>query len=319
MTVCIAAIASNIENPTIVAATDKMVTAGVTTFEMSQGKRFTLGPKIVAYGAGDSSDGLLISRRALEKIEAEGVAGVGKAAELFAEAYREVRREVFERELLAPFDLTLDEFNLRQRQLDPKIVERIDRYIRENYLPSTNTEFGGQTIIAGVDTESGPSPDWVSAHIYVVNDPGQISCEDDIGFAAIGEGAEPAEAYLMLDQYSPDRSFSHAALAVYGAKRRAENAPSVGPATDLMRISSNGTGFATDDELDGFESIYLQRLTGEKEAAEEANKEVVAYLAGMRTTSQAPIQTQPTADDEATPQSEHSGEAPPGALEAASE
>lgn len=47
MTVCVAAIASSPTYPTIVAATDKLITAGDTTFDMRGGKRFSLGSRIV--------------------------------------------------------------------------------------------------------------------------------------------------------------------------------------------------------------------------------------------------------------------------------
>src|ERR1700682_6174403 len=93
MTLCVALICQEERIPTIVAVTDKMLTSQV-TFEMVRGKKFELAPKIYAYGAGHSSDGLIISRRARAKIQGDDITGVEKAAEILAEEYRKYRREL---------------------------------------------------------------------------------------------------------------------------------------------------------------------------------------------------------------------------------
>jgi 20S proteasome alpha/beta subunit len=269
-----------------------MVTAGSTTFEMAGAKRLDLTPKIYAFSSGDASDSLFIGRRAKAKIAVADAQSVEQAAECYAEAYREFRLEVFERELLTPIGLTLAEYNAQQRDFDPQVVARIDRFLRDDFLPMSGRSFGGSTIIAGVDVVSGPIPGFISAHIYLITDPGQITCHDEIGFVAVGSGAAQAEAYLMSDSYSQFKTFNEATLAVYCAKRRAETAVGVGPSTDLMRIDNASTGFAAPENFENFERIYQKRLKAELKAKEQANKEIEKYMEALNAQSAAQTPTQ---------------------------
>ena len=287
MTVCIAAISGQWTAPAIIAATDKMRTAGDVQFEGKAGKTFAFTSTVVALGAGDSSDELEICRRALARVQAAGLTEVQEIAESFAETYRTFRQEVFERELLSPYKLTLDEFNLNQRALTPEFAERIQRLVRDRYLPMSDRDFGCSTIIAGVDA-SGP-------HLYVVRDPGQVSCEDSAGFAAVGSGARHAETYLMLDGYSPDTEFWHGVLTVYSAKRQSENAPFVGPATELIRLDATGLGVAQEAEITNIESVYQNNLKAIKEAGQEAKTRISEVMGGLseRTKPAQPGEAQP--------------------------
>jgi hypothetical protein len=285
-----------------------MYTSGDISHEGPEGKRFFLtsvappAPYVIALGAGDSSDELQICRLAARKIKDGAVDSVAGAAECFAEAYREYRLTVFERELFSPLGLTFDDFTNRQHELSPPLVSRIDRLLRDRYLPISNREFGCSTIIAGVDTVSGLVPDYITAHLYMVRDPGQVTCDDTLGFAAVGSGARQAETYLMLDGYTPDRIFDHAALSVYSAKRAAEKAPFVGPETELLRLDNSGIGTAKVDDLKGIEKIYQKKLRRIKTIDEGARTQMAAFMEGLNAkATQALIEAQaPPANSDGT-------------------
>lgn len=297
MTICVATIANKIGYPTIVAATDKMLTAGDVIYEAGEGKRFFLSFKALALGAGDSSDELEICRRNFRKAYGQGIEGVTDIAHLFAETYREYRREVYEREMLAPYGLTFETFNAQQRTLSPEFVARTQSLLRGNYLPISDREFGCSTIVAGLD-EAPSGIDGVpsyEAHLYVVRDPGQLTCEDTTGFVAVGSGRRHAESYLMLDGYSPNRDFAHAVLSVYSAKRQAENAPFVGPATELLRLDAAGLGSARDSDLHGIEKIYQRNLKSGRDAGRRAVAQMTTFMEGLNARAQAKVgQATPT-------------------------
>lgn len=294
MTVCVAAIANDPASPVIVACTDKRVTAGDMTYDMTGSKRINLTQSIVALTAGDPSDSVQICRIAQARIASDGVpTSVATAAQYVAEAYREYRRESFERELLEPFGLTYDSFMQRQNLLDPDFVSRVDRHTREAILPLSGREFGCSIIVAGTDTVSGPIPDWITAHIYIVSDPGQVTCQDMIGFAAIGSGARQAESFLMLERYGPSKVFDEATLAVYSAKRQAELDPFVGADTELIRVDTTGMGFASPDDLVGIEKIYKRRLDAQVRSAKQSKNEMAAFMEGLNAKSIPPSPQEP--------------------------
>jgi hypothetical protein len=288
MTVCVAAISQYINNPTIVFATDHMMTSGDLTYEGIQGKYFFLNRNnsAVALSAGDASDALIVSRRTRTMVDTENLEGLTQIAERFAEQYRDYRREIFAREFLNPHGFNnFEEYNQLHGTLSRELTSTIDRNLRENYLPISAREFGGAIIVAGVDAVSrSDMPGYLTAHIFTVRDPGQVVCEDEVGFAAVGSGARQAQTYLMLQRYKQDASFAEATLSVYSAKRQAENAPYVGPQTALVRVDSTGYGLAQEPEIQGFEKIYQQTLTDQENAAKRARHRVAAFLDGLTST-----------------------------------
>jgi hypothetical protein len=304
VTICVAAIASKPVFPTIVAATDKMLTAGDVTYEAKEGKRHFLSFKSIALGAGDSADEHEICARTFQKAFAAGLEGVTGIAQLFAETYRDYRREVYEREMLAPYGLTFESFNAQQRTLAPEFVTRTQSLLRGTLLPISGREFGCSTIVAGLDeAEAQGGGKTYEAHLYVIRDPGQVTCEDTAGFAAVGSGARHAESFLMLDGYSPDRGFAHAILSVYSAKRQAERAPFVGSETELLRLDMGGIGQAKPDDLSGIERIYQRNLKSTRRAGVKAVEHMNAFMEGLNAkTSQGQV-----AEISAIPNGVHQG------------
>jgi len=117
-----------------------------------------------------------------------------------------------------------------------------------------------KTIIAGVD-ENG-------AHIFIINEDGEVTCQDRAGFAAIGIGVWHAESQFMFEKHSPSKPYPDTLFLTYVAKRRAEVAPGVGKDTDLCVISLRGGYVELSEELIVFNKVYENIIRkGEKESA----------------------------------------------------
>ncbi len=126
-------------------------------------------------------------------------------------------------------------------------------------------------IIAGVDT--------TGSHIYTIRDD-KYTCADSVGFAAIGIGARHALSQLMLSGQSWVSSLSDTALAVYNAKKRAEVAPRVGKATDLVTVGPLLGSFATvrDDLVSKLDQEYRSMTVVEAKALAKAKKGIERYV-----------------------------------------
>ena len=118
-----------------------------------------------------------------------------KVRKEFKRAYQEQRQEVIEDRLLSPFDMNLQEFKKEGRsQLPPKEYASIVEEIRRINL-------GCMFLVYGFDEKKRP-------HIFVVDNPGQVSVWDKPGFCAIGSGSETAMAMLShLRQAKEESSF----------------------------------------------------------------------------------------------------------------
>jgi hypothetical protein len=145
-------------------------------------------------------------------------------------------------------------------------------------------------IISGID-ETG-------AHIYTIRND-QYTCNDSVGFAAIGIGARHASSQLMLSGQSWTSTVSDTALAVYNAKKRAEVAPGVGKATDLVTIGPGLGTFSTvrDDLVKRLDQEYQTMIKVEKKALAKAQKGVESYVKELeqppKPRDEAPPQTSP--------------------------
>ena len=242
MTVCISAICSFNGVPMIVGAADRMIThtdadGPATDIEYEHGKPkiFSLAPACIALIADDLALGADLCHRARdeilrtrERLERERDPSLGipfteikLMAEVYARVLREYRDAQSEREILNTLFLTRETWISRQRQLAPAVVRAISNDLREFSVPV-------QAIIAGVDN--------LGAHIYAINGGGSLTCEDAIGYAAIGNGGWHADSEFMVARYSDSWSFDRAVLLVYTAKKRAERASGVGPATDTFIV-----------------------------------------------------------------------------------
>ena len=221
MTVCVAAICDS----RVVGAADRMLTAGDIEFEPEASKLHNINTAIGAMLAGDAAlQSEIMGRFALDisaRIERDPTnwLRVEDVANIYYGHYLDIKRERAEQKLLHPLGLDRSSFFEKQKLMDSTLVDKL-----ATDLVNFNTS-AIETIFAGID-KSGP-------HIYTVGNSG-VSCQDLVGFAAIGVGAWHADSQLMIARHAKQRPMPETLLLVYSAKKRAEVAPGVGQATDMF-------------------------------------------------------------------------------------
>jgi 20S proteasome alpha/beta subunit len=263
VTVGIAAICRLDDTPYVVGAADRMLTAGDIAVEHPHPKIIALTPRIVALSAGDVTAHLAIGRAAEAEIGRLQVSDVAAAAEIVGAAYRSYRGRMAELRILAPMGLTMSSFITHQRELAPDLAAQVSRAIADQVADV-------ETIVAGVDEQGG--------HVFHVGDPGQVTCYDGIGFAAIGNGGRHAVSFLLQVGYTPQVALSRAVVLVYTAKKRAEVAPGVGSTTDVFGIGAKYY-FPPDDETRArMETAFQTIRDGEQAALEAAIAEFDRYV-----------------------------------------
>jgi hypothetical protein len=191
--------------------------------------------------------------------------------------YNRAKLRRAESAILAPLGLDGASFIERQRQMAPKIAESLTRELLTFQIADV------ATIITGIDASGG--------HIYVVEN-GDLSCRDNIGFAAIGAGYWHANSHLMFTGYTRHKFMPETMLAAYSAKKRAEVAPGVGEATDMFLIGPLMGSYNTISEAvqlrlggifqaeeDAVATAHENALTGVTEYVVEVIRETMAKAA----------------------------------------
>lgn len=266
MTVCVAAIARGI----IFCASDQMITAGDIQFEPQQTKAYPLTNSIVAQVAGDAS----IQSQIMQSVGAEVKKRIRAApkiwlnvrdiAELYRHYYEELRIMHSEHDILAPLTLDRHTWISRQKEMDSELITKIATELMNYEWEET------AVIFSGIDSSG--------AHIYVARN-GVISCQDSVGFAAIGAGEWHANSQLMFAGHTKEKSVPETLLLVYSAKRRAEVAPGVGKGTDMFAIGPSVGSFSPIiSEIEGLEKIYLDEQKRHNRAAMAARRQADRYV-----------------------------------------
>jgi hypothetical protein len=268
MTVCIAAMCTEtMPNGTVVnfvvGASDRKYTAGNFTYEPYQTKWFSFSNDIVALIAGDAAENLAICRAVFPRVGPVvlGQTLISDIARAHASAFAEYRRQQAETWLLAPLGLSLATLGGEPRER----VERIEDELRRWRLDDA-------VIITGVDGEG--------AHIWRVDDPGEATCHDSIGFAAIGSGATHAAAVFMRAKFERSWSIGRAALLTYQAKKAAEVDPYVGHETDMF-VLGYGSDYAPGinvDLLAKLEEVHSGLIRDELQVRAVADEGIEDYV-----------------------------------------
>lgn len=273
VTVCVAAICqwnesnSDLWIPMVVGAADRMLTASDIQYEPPQCKIFALTKKFAVMIAGDAAAHSRIVTAVTQRLTTVENPTVLDAAEAYALDLAEYRKRNAERLILGPLGLSFQEFLAHQDQLAPQVVERVTSRLQRFRVDA-------EAIVAGVDT---------APHIYVVRDPGTVTCHDLIGFAAIGIGASHAASQFMFSRYSNVWSFPQALFLVFSAKKRAEVAPGVGIESDLFYADKDRHWVIDRDNdptnlLDQMLSLYTESIQRAEKATKTAEKQVVDYV-----------------------------------------
>jgi hypothetical protein len=292
VTVCIAALCGD---GAVFGIADRMLTSGDIQFEpMSPHKLLPLTKSIVAMAAGDAAFNAQILQDVAQEVQLRIQEApdewliVRDVAEMYVRHRNEEKLKRAEAALLAPLGLTRDSFLAKQQFMERSIVERVTESMITFDVPVTEVIFMG----------SDPS----GLHIYVVNG-GEISCNDSIGFAAIGSGARHAESEFMLGRHSWNSPLPETLLRVYAAKKRAEIAPGVGEESDMVMVQR---------QLGSFDLVHEDVVAKLEEQFRRTEEEIERVRNGARLEMQEYVkqivQAQPAQSQAVT--SDGSGSAP---------
>ena len=267
MTVCIAAVCNMGRVPTVIAASDRMITMGDIEFEPNQTKAVYLAQRTVGLLAGDMQTHAAVLPAALENLRRNTTQEdvlVLEIAQSYADEFARYRREKAEREILTPLGLSLERFISVQKDMAPNSVADLTRRLQ-------GYSIGSEAIIAGIDRTGG--------HIYLVCDPGTSYCFDTSFFCAIGTGEAMAISQFQLAGYDKTWPLANALFLTYSAKVRAEATAGVGKKTDLFIIQP---GYpirrVSEDELVRLREIFDKKQESEKKAEDGAYLELHNYI-----------------------------------------
>lgn len=268
VTVCVAAIC---QGNTIFGASDRMLTAGDIQFEPQQPKIIVLTRSIVVMVAGDSSMQSEIIQKVQAdvskriEVEPQNWWNVRDVADLYSRYCGEARLRRAEHQILEPVGLTQDTFISRQKEMDSGFVRQLATELI-NFDPPKIA-----AICCGVDL--------TGAHIYLADNT-NVTCEDLVGFAAIGAGAGHANSQLMFAGHTRYRPMPETLLLVYSAKKRAEVAPGVGKATDMFAMGPALGSYAFLEEAvkEELEKIYKTEQRKEQRSRIKSKESVTRYV-----------------------------------------
>lgn len=280
MTVCIAAIYNN---NSILGVSDRMITSGDIQFDRPQRKIISLTNSIAVMTAGNTNVQTqlytMVTSFIKKKLDANPTKWiqVEDVATFYRDSYIQLRKELAERSVLAPYGLTYETFIKEQKVMSDEFVEDIIYRIRR-YIPDSV-----ETIVLGID-DSGP-------HIYIVRND-EIVWHDVIGFAAVGIGSNHALSHFMLSGYTRSASEAKALLTLHQAKKKAEVSPGVGQGTDICIVGPKPGSFYIIEpgligldivkDLDKVYKTYTKKIS---KLDEKTERDIVDYLSKIGTKS----------------------------------
>ena len=218
MTVCIAARSGT----ALFLVSDRILTSGDVQFEPPAGKIIFVTSCIAVMAAGDSAfhhelmtDVWKEVAQVIERKPEEWI-GVRHVVDMYINYRNMAKRKRSEASILAPLGLNHSSFLDQQRTMSDDLVREITTDLINFDLPDV------QVIVAGIDTYmDGSKP---NTHIYSIHND-FVSCDDIIGFRAIGSGARHAESQFMLAGHSWNNDPHATVMLTYRAKKDSEVAP----------------------------------------------------------------------------------------------
>jgi hypothetical protein len=299
MTICIAAIAGN---GMIFGASDRMITSGDIEYEPTiteetreKGaplKVFHVTNSIAVMTAGDASTHSEILQNVLRVVGARisqdksNWWNVADVAQLYVDSYDALKLRRSASAILAPMGLNPDTFFSRQTEMADAFIRRITDDLTTYSMPDI------ETIITGIDR--------TGAHIYVVHNRTNTgccvaSCEDTVGFSAIGIGAHHAQSQFMFAGHHKASPIPESIFLIYLAKKRAEVAPGVGEETDMIFA---GPAMGTLQNVRpsivlALEGIYQTHRTAERAALDTSWRQMNQYVSELTRASVQPQESPP--------------------------
>jgi 20S proteasome alpha/beta subunit len=272
VTICVAAMSDG--GKRVFGASDRMLTGRDVEFEPSQSKVIELTSSIAILVAGDTAMQIEVAYSVLSdvrsRLEAEPgyLWNVSDVADLYSHYYNEARSKRSESSILALLGLNRISYLDRQQQLAPELVLQLASKLTSFEAPRV------QAIVLGVDSGGG--------HIYVC-DNGAVSCQDSVGFAAIGIGHWHANSQFMFGGHTKWKAMPETLLMTYFAKKRSEVAPGIGAFTDMLIIGPDLDSYIKigDEPLETLERIWQRAQSKRKELEREAEEEINKYVKSL--------------------------------------
>jgi hypothetical protein len=302
MTICIAALCGD---GLIFGASDRMITSADIEYEPSTAspalkgstlKVFHLTNSIALMTAGDASIHSEIIQDITVPINTRITQDPSNwwdltdVVKLYVKSYDTLHRERAESALLRPLGLTNDTFVSRQVEMSNDFIQSMTHDLTRFEMPVL------QALIVGTDRKG--------SHIYVVHNYTRdrscvASCADTIGFAAIGSGSHHAESAFMLAGHHRNAPVSDTLFLTYLAKKRAEVAPGVGAATDMLmvgpRLGSLQNLFPI--FIEQIDAIYQNHHAQEQEALATARLRATQWVDSLAKQAQQPQESSASATE----------------------
>ena len=247
MTQLVAAICQCEDNPIVIGITDRMLSSAdmTLTFERDEPKIEIITNKIAVLTAGTLDEPDLIRD---VRAKAKGKEHMREVAELFKEAYQELRIKHIEDEILNPLAglKSFGEYHEKQRTLHDALVMDLNDRIRKYNV-------GLSLLLLGIDEQGG--------HIAHVDNPGIWRGLDNVGFLCLGMGDRHADNVFAWYKHTTSVPLNDAIYITFEAKKKAEAAGGVGQATDMITIDKDGIKMVEQQTIATLGEIYNERET----------------------------------------------------------
>jgi 20S proteasome alpha/beta subunit len=271
MTICIAAIANLPNAPTVLFCADRLISAGI-QFNSGSSKIIQITQNCAIM---ESSDDSLISESILERIRNKLTPNKEYSIKEIADMVRneciEVKKEKVDQDVLSKYN-----FLATKLSLDPNsIVKDAMSELRAYQYPYF--EF----IVCGIDNQGD------RAHLYKVDQDGNLTNWDFLGFVTIGSGSQLAFTELTKWFYSSQHPLSHAIPRIYFAKKVSERAQGVGTITDYGFLALHKPNNKTEFEVGVF---YISTEPNLMKDLEQGYKNILQHEMNEITTIQNQIE-----------------------------
>lgn len=245
MTQLVAALCQCEGNPKVIGLSDRMLSSRdmTLTFERDESKIEMVTDRSSVLTAGTIDEPDLI-REVRQK--AKGKERIKDIADLFKEAYQELRTRHIEDEILNPLAglKSFREYQEKQKTLHDALVLDLNERIRKYTVGLT-------LLLIGIDEQGG--------HIIPIQNPGIWRSYDNLGFLCVGMGDRHADNVFAWYKYTPSIPLSDAVYIAFEAKKKAEAAGGVGKMTDMLIIDKTGINIVQDQTINKLEEVYNER------------------------------------------------------------
>lgn len=239
MTICIAAIAKDGGNESVVFATDHMVTTMTGQFEHSMVKYKPLNKSTIAMLSGHA----LLFDEITEM--PQGNLNYQEMKKQIFKNLKNKRDDIIEKEIFSVFGIDRKFFlNALEKEIPNPYVNSILEQV-SNFKLNTNI------LLIGFDEGV--------AQISEINDKAIIDFRN-MNFHAIGSGMVQASNTLLFQKHSKEGSLQETIYNVFKAKRNAEVMDGVGKETELLVLNKEGYFSLTEKELNTLSEIYEEEL-----------------------------------------------------------